>query len=183
MRSVRTLAAALGAVGLLLSPGEAHADVASWLFVGGGAGSLSRPGLDPKWAPVLHLDAGMGTSPANPLSVGGLFRLQTRFGDGSDYGLFLRTASGGYNRGDWGAALDLGGYLRPWGDEKPGYAATLSLGAPWGITLNTDFQQGPDSVRAIAFVVGLDLARFTAYRSTGLGWLPNPYPAPAASPR
>ena len=60
----------------------------------------------------------------------------------------------------------------------PGFAGTLSLGAPWGITLNLDFQEGSNAVRTYAAVLGLDLARFTIYRSTGLDWWANPYPSP-----
>jgi hypothetical protein len=152
--------------------------VSSWLFTGAGPSFLQRPGRDLAIVPSLQIDTGLGTSPANAVAVGGLLRMHTRFGEGTDFGLLLRTASGGYNRGDWGAAIDLGGYLRKWGDGSPGFAGSLSLGAPWGITLNSDVTQGPEQVRTFAVTLGLDLVRFTVYRSTGLGWWPNPYPAP-----
>jgi hypothetical protein len=38
-------------------------------------------------------------------------------------------------------------------------------------------------VRTYAVVLGLDLARFTIYRSTGTSWFPNPYPSPPVSDR
>jgi hypothetical protein len=122
----------------------------------------------------------MGSSPAGAISVGGIGRLHAHFGGGLDFGLFLRTATGGYVRGNWGGAIDLGTYVRPWGGGvgSPGAAATLSLGAPYGITLNLDAARGRDEVTTLAAVIGIDFARFTIYRSTGLGWFPNPYPSP-----
>jgi len=156
----------------------ARADVASWLFVGGGPSVLDRPSADRTVAGSLQLDTGLGTSPSRLLAVGGLLRMHTRFGDGSDFGLLVRTATRGYSLGDFGAAIDLGGYLRTWGDQKPGLGGTLSLGAPWGITLNLDAGLGPNDVRTYAAVLGLDLARFTIYRSTGTGWWSNPFPSP-----
>jgi hypothetical protein len=166
------------ALGLCLTAPGARADVSSWLFVGAGASLLDRPSVAREVVPSLQIDTGLGSSPANPIAVGGLLRMQTRFGEGTDFGLLLRTASGGYVRGDWGGAIDLGGYLRKWGDGSPGFAGSLSLGAPWGITLNGDVTQGPNEVRTFALVLGLDFARFTVYRSTGGNWWPNPYPAP-----
>jgi hypothetical protein len=165
---------------MFLAP-SSRADVSSWLFTGVGASILERPSVAREVVPSLQIDTGLGSSPASPIAVGGLLRMQTRFGEGTDFGLLLRTASGGYVRGDWGAAIDLGGYLRKWGDGSPGFAGSLSLGAPWGITLNADITQGPNEVRTYAAVLGLDFARFTVYRSTGGNWWPNPYPAPPPS--
>jgi hypothetical protein len=168
------------ALGLGLAA-PARADVSSWLFTGFGASLLQRPSVRPSVVPSLQIDTGLGTSPANALAVGGLLRMQTRFGEGTDFGLLVRTATRGYVRGDWGAAVDLGGYLRKWGDGSPGLAGSVSFGAPFGITLNADVTQGPSEVRTFAAVLGLDFARFTVYRSTGLGWWPNPYPSPPAA--
>lgn len=157
----------------------ARADVSSWLFAGGGASLIDRGGSR-STAGSMQLDAGMGSSPVHPFAVGGLARLNTHFGDGSDLALLLRVATGGYVRGDFGAALDLGGYLRTWGDKKPGLEGGLSLGAPWGITLNLGAALGPDQARTYTAILGVDLARLTVHRSTGLGWWPNPYPSPRA---
>ena len=98
-------------------------------------------------------------------------------------GLFLRTASGGYVRGGWGAALDLG-TLQRWRDPfAPGYAGTLSIGAPWGITLNLDAARDQQDTNRFSAVLGIDFARLTVYRSTGTSWFPNPFPTPRAEPR
>jgi hypothetical protein len=166
------------ALGVCLSASGARADVSSWLFLGVGPSLLDRPSVPREVVPSLQIDTGLGSSPGSPIAVGGLLRWHTRFGESTDFGLLLRTATGGYVRGDWGAAIDLGGYLRKGGDAAPGLAGTLSLGAPWGITLNGDVTQGPNEARTFALVLGLDFARFTVYRSTGGNWWPNPYPAP-----
>jgi hypothetical protein len=132
----------------------------------------------------MQIDTGIGLPPSYDVVPGLLLRMNTRFGQGSDLALLLRTASGGYVRGNWGAAIDLGGYERWWGIEpSPGFAGTLSLGAPWGITLNLDYQQGSNSVRTYGAVIGLDLVRFTVYRSTGFTWWSNPYPSPPTRER
>lgn len=180
--SPSSFAATLVALAFALALGAfarpARADVSSWLFAGAGPSILDRPGTASETVPSLLVDTGMGTSARNAVSVGGLLRFQGRFGEGLDYGLLLRVATGGYNRGNWGGAVDLGGYLRPWGDKTPGYQGTVSLGAPWGITLNGVFTESPDQVHTVAVILGLDFARFTVYRSTGTGWWPNPFPTP-----
>jgi hypothetical protein len=163
---------------LCLSAGAARADVSSWLFTGVGPSLLDRPGASKELATSLQIDSGLGSSPKAALAVGGLLRLHTRFGEGTDLGLFIRTATGGYVRGGWGGAIDLGGFEHPWGYAAHGYAATLSLGAPWGITLNLDAARDSNDARKFAAVLGIDFARFSVYRSTGLSWLPNPFPSP-----
>src|SRR5262249_22226452 len=135
-------------------------------------------------APSMQLDAGLGLPPSYDIVPGLLFRMNTRFGEGSDLAALVRTASGGYVRGNWGAAVDLGAYERWWGTEPaPGFMGTLSLGGPWGVTLNLDFQQASNDVRTYTAVLGLDFARFTVYRSSGLAWWVNPYPSPPARER
>ncbi len=128
----------------------------------------------------MQVESGLGSSPVEPVAVGGLLRMHTRFGEGSDFGLFVRTATGGYVRGSWGAAVDLGGYERWWGQAAPGYAGTLSIGAPWGITLALDAARDTKDTSTLAAVIGLDFARFSVYRSTGQSWFPNPFPSPRA---
>lgn len=164
-------------VTILMVTSVARADVSSWLFTGFGPSSVGQPGAGTDVRSSLQVDAGLGSSPAAPFAMGGVLRMHMHFGGGADFGAFLRTASGGYVRGDWGAALDLGGYVRTWTDGSPGAAATLSLGAPLGITLNLDAARGRDEVTTLAAVIGIDFARFTVYRSTGLTWLPNPFPS------
>jgi hypothetical protein len=126
----------------------------------------------------MQLSTGLGMPPDHAVVLGGLVRMQTRFGDGSDLGLYVRTATRGYVQGGWGAALDLGGHERLWGATGPGVGGALSLGAPWGITLNLDAAYGPERVRTYAAVVGVDFARFTVYRGSGLSWWSNPFPSP-----
>lgn len=168
----------LAAAGWLAAPRPARADAATYLFVGPGAAMREdRAGSARGPFPALALDLGMGSSPAGLLSVGGLAGLRTRFGDGSDFALSVRTATRGYVRADFGAALDLGGYVGQGSAGAPGLTATLSLGAPYAITANLVGSAGQDGARGLAIVVGLDLARFTVHRSTGLGWWVNPLPA------
>jgi hypothetical protein len=162
---------------------EARADVSSWLFAGGGASVVNRSGSTGDVAGSLQLDAGMGSSPAHAVAVGGLVRTRTRFGDGTDLGGYVRTATGGFVRGSWGGALDLGGFGRFWGQTAPGYGGTLSLGAPWGITLGLDAARDTQGLTTFALVLGIDLARMSVYRSTGLSWMPNPFPSPRSEAR
>jgi hypothetical protein len=144
---------------------------------------LSTPAVREDLAPTFMLDTGMGSSPSGLVSVGVLCRFHTRFGDGTDLGLLLRTATRGFVQGDFGVALDLGGYARAWGNSHLGLAGDIALGAPWGITLTLGGTSGPDEVRSYSGVLGLDLARFTIYRSTGTGWWPNPFPTPRGERR
>lgn len=181
--SRRLAGGSLAALTILLSP-AARADVSSWLFWGMGPSAFDNSSYGRALATSMQLDAGIGLPPSYDVVPGFLLRMNTRFGDGSDLALLIRTATGGYARGNWGVAVDLGGYERWWGAEpSPGFAGTLSLGVPWGITLNANFQQGSNDVRTYAAVLGLDLARFTVYRSSGLDWWSNPYPAPPARER
>jgi hypothetical protein len=162
----------------------ARADVSSWLFFGMGPSAFDRSSYGQDIRTSMQLDTGLGLPPSYDIVPGLLLRMNTRFGQGSDVALLVRTATGGYARGNWGVAVDLGAYERWWGNEpSAGFAGTLSLGAPWGITLSTNFQQGSNDVRTFGAILGLDLARFTVYRSSGLTWWSNPYPAPPARER
>jgi hypothetical protein len=182
MRSPARVPAALagGAFACVLaSAADARADVSSWFFTGFGPSTVAQPGRSTDVRSSLQIDAGIGSSPAASFAMGGVLRMHAHFGGGVDFGAFWRTATGGYVRGNWGAALDLGGYLRAWTDGSPGAAATLSLGAPLGITLNLDAMRGRDEVTTLAAVIGIDFARFTVYRTTGLDWFPNVFPSPS----
>jgi hypothetical protein len=163
---------------LPLAARTARADVSSWLFLGAGPSGLYRSGASASYAASMQLDAGMGSTPKAPIAVGGLARVQTRFGDGTDAGLFVRTATGGFVRGNWGGALDLGGFGRFWGKTSPGYAGSVSLGGPWGLTVGLDAAHATSGGSTFAAVLGIDLARMSVYRTTGLDWLPNPFPSP-----
>ena len=175
--------AVLAALAFALAAAPARADVSSWLFAGAGPSGLFRSGASNDYAASMQLDAGMGSTPKAAVAVGGLLRMHTRFGDGTDLGLYVRTATGGFSRGTWGGAIDLGGYERWWGQAAPGYAGSIVLGAPWGITLSLDAARDTKEVNTFACVLGIDFARLTVYRSSGLGWMPNPFPSPRPSER
>ena len=96
---------------------------------------------------------------------------------GTDLGLSLRTATKGFVLGDWGAALDLGGYDRLWEGGSLGGQGSLVLGAPWGITLSLSGGMGTNDERHASAVIGIDFARLTVYRRSGENWFMNPYPA------
>jgi len=163
--------------GLALAPRAARADVSSWLMVAPGS-SWTRQG-DEDWQQqlALQIDTGLGTPPSGAIVVGGLFHFQTHFGSGTDLGLMFRTATHGFVNGDWGAAVDLGGYQRWWGVGSTGGMGQLVLGAPWGITLAAGAGSGSNDGRHFSAVLGVDLARLTVYRRTGSSWWKNTFPA------
>ena len=87
---------------------------------------LDRPSLPTvknslEAAPMLQLDAGMGTSPARPFVFGGLFRVAPNFGFGTDLSLLARATSRNFVNGGWGGAIDLGAYARFWGEGSTGF--------------------------------------------------------------
>jgi hypothetical protein len=161
------------ACALLLLAAPARADVSSWLFTGVG------PSWDKSREQVqltFQLDAGMGTDPSNAFVIGGLGRLQTHFGLGSDTALLLRGATRGYVNGDWGFALDLGPYVRLT-ENQQGFTGSLAIGAPWGITLSAFGTSDLGSNFLTGAVLGIDLARLTVYRRSGSSWWRNTFPA------
>jgi hypothetical protein len=102
--------------------------------------------------------------------------MQTHFGHGTDLLLSLRTATRQYVNGGWGVALDLGGYHR-FVNVSNGLAGSLTLGAPWGITIASGGTWGTYDSHSIHALIGFDFARLTVYRRTGWRWWPNPLPA------
>lgn len=174
---MKTLLRCSCALALLVCAAPAHADVSSWIYVGGGATSVKQLRLDQRLAPTLAIEAGIGTPPTSPLVVGGMFKLLTLFGEGADLGLSLRLASRGFVTGGFGLALDAGPYQRFWGEGSTGGQAALVLGAPWGITLSAGGGAGSHDARHFGATLGLDFARLTVYRLSGENWFPNPHPA------
>lgn len=153
---------------------EASADSTAWVFAGGGAtgwkqgeGSLAVNG-------ALSFDVGAGTSPDRPFIFGGIFRLSPILGEGVDVGLLARVATHGFQGGDFGLALDAGGYARGWGDGSTGFAGSLTLGGPIGLQLGVHVSVGTNDAFGLGAVVGIDLLRLTVYRQTLLDWWPNP---------
>ena len=154
----------------------AKADVSSWIFAGYGPAAVDDgDGWDTE--SLLALETGIGTPATSPIGLGGMFKLGTYFGRGTDLGLSLRTATKGFVLGDWGAALDLGGYDRLWEGGSLGGQGSLVLGAPWGITLSLGGGMGTNDERHASAVIGIDFARLTVYRRSGENWFMNPYPA------
>lgn len=178
----RHIASALLALGALCLPKAARADVASWMFVGSGwsrvEGTSSTPrDVDGNHA-ALVVDAGLGTNPANAWVVGGVFNASGHFGYGVDLGGAVRLTTGGYSRGTWGFGFDLGPQYR-FGDlPGPVGSARLLIGGPWGLGLSAGGSYGADDVVTVLVALGIDFARLTVHRSSGLDWFPNPHPSP-----
>jgi hypothetical protein len=174
---MKYIAALLGFVTALGVTAHARADVSSWAYVGSGPTSFEQDGFEMKLAPTLAIETGIGSAPSRPLVLGGLFKLQTLFGDGTDLGLALRVATRSFVTGDFGLAIDAGPYRRFWGEGSTGGQAAVVLGAPWGITLSVGAGLGSNGARQIGATLGLDFARLTVYRLAGENWFPNPRPA------
>lgn len=155
-----------------LSASTAQADVSGWAYLGGGASNLKR--VDgAETSPLLQAEAGIGTSPEYPVIVGGVVRMLTHFGAGTDWALMERTATRGFVNGEWGLALDLGAYQRWWGPDSTGFIGSLVGGLPWGVNVALNGSVASADERMLAISIGIDWARLTAYRSSGQDWWPN----------
>lgn len=175
------LAASFGFAVTALAP-VVHADPSSWFSLAGGASSWTENG-ERRFPGAFQMDLGLGSSPASPLVVGGVFKTLTFFGRGTDLALTLRTATGGYVRGDFGVAVDIGGYERFWEVGSQGFLGALVLGAPYGLQLTAMTEQGTNDVRAYTATVGIDFLRLTVYRNVSGGYWPNPMRAPVEARR
>lgn len=177
MKRISTGLAALAALTALVATRPARADVASWVYVGGGGTSFRQRDITSRFDPTLSIETGMGSSPAHAVSVGGMFKINALLGDGADLGLSLRVATQGFVTGRFGLALDAGPYARFWGPGSTGGQAALVLGAPWGITLSLGGGVGSHEARQFGATLGIDFARLTVYRLSGENWFQNPRPA------
>jgi len=173
LRFVTLTALALGTLGVAK---EARADVSSWASVMSGPTWLDD-GVAKRSVASLQMEAGIGLPPSAPIVVGGLFDVTTHFGQGTDLGLLSRFATRGFVLGDWGGALDLGGYERWWGRKSAGFEGKVVLGAPWGLQLGLGGGFGTKDAKFFGFTLGIDFARLTVFRTVGETWFPNPYPA------
>jgi hypothetical protein len=169
------LATAVSA-GIALCPAPARADVSSWLFVGNGPSNLHQADFDSRQRWSLQLETGLGTPPGNAVVIGGLGRIQTHFGLGTDLAVLVRTASRSFVTGGWGGAIDLGPYRRFWGIGSTGGSGALVLGAPWGLTLSVGASLGSHDAQTYSAVLGIDFARLTVYRTSGQNFWVNPFP-------
>jgi hypothetical protein len=156
---------------------NAGAQASTWLYLGGGAGVLDHDGRQS--LSMVQLDTGVGSAATHPLVVGGLLRVQGYLGSGADLSLLARFVSRGFARGDFGVGVDIGAYQRWWGQNSTGATGNLVLGGPWGLTLVAGAMLGTNDQKLYFGSVGLDLARLTVHRHTGLDWFPNPMRAPA----
>ncbi len=170
----RYLSLGCGLAVLCASP-VASADVSSWVFVGGGAAELRLSEGGEAVNPVaLQLDAGFGSAPTGPIVVGFAAKTWTFLDHGTDLGLALRLTTGGYSRGTWGLALDLGATQRFWGETSKTLPSTsLSLGLPWGLVLAATAASDFDNAQSVVLTLGFDWARLTVHRTSGDSWWRN----------
>jgi hypothetical protein len=169
---------------------NARADVSSWMAVGGGyTGQFLRQGsstgFSSDWVPAIDYSIGVGSSPLQPAVIGGILRGQTFIGLGTDLGAAARVSTGGFARGDWGVAFDLGAAWRSWQNSVYGewpVQAALTGGTPWGFQLVVGGQVStvPGSQPADGFfaAIEIDLLRLTVMRQgSSEPWWYNPSPA------
>jgi hypothetical protein len=184
--AVRNLWSAALALAVTAAAPRADADVSSWLAVGAGyALQRDRHAGENQYAPALTYSMGVGTSPLQPYVLGGLVRGTTFLGYGTDLGLGLRAATGGFARGDWGAALEADALWRPWRSGDFGQwplQAAVTVGSPWGfqVSLGADFASVSGQRSAVGgfVVLELDLLRLTVTRQGATEhWWYNPAPA------
>ena len=125
----------------------------------------------------MQLDLGVGSHPGRPVIVGGLLKTTTYFSHGTDMTLSLRAATRGFCTGNWGLALDGGGYARWWGQSSSGPAAAVHVGMPFGLTFTVQGTMGSEDQRTLGALISVDLLRLTVYRLGGESLWVNPRPA------
>lgn len=187
MRKLPALLAVASSLAALAIASPALADASSWVFLGGGAMAWKQSeNLTYNPAGTMVVDVGAGTTPDASVIFGGLFRFEPILPGGVNLALLARFCTHGFQAGDWGIAIDAGGFVRPWGYETGGFTGSLSLGMPLGITLMVQTEAGIDHAFSYGAVAGIDLLRLTLYRQTFLKWWQNPSPGwkapPPASP-
>jgi hypothetical protein len=166
---------------------DARADTSAWMFFGFGALGL-KPGVAVPVPGVattpdtlvangtMTIEAGAGTSPDAPVIVGGMFRIQPIFRQGTDIAWLMRVCTHGFQAGNFGVALDVGPFARFWGIESGGFAGAVNVGFPLGFTLSLQTEIGSSHAITFGAVAGIDLLRLTVYRQTLLKWWDNPSP-------
>lgn len=130
----------------------------------------------------MKIDAGVGTSPNGAVIVGGIVGIRPIFEVGTDLLFGLRGCNRSFMTGDVGIAVDLGGYLRTFGDGSPnvGFAGAAVLGMPFGLQFSLGMQAGPSTVEVDGLALtghaalGVDVLRLTLFRQSGTEWFPNP---------
>lgn len=169
----------------------ARADVSSWLSVGGGYAFERNAVIEATdRATVMSLALGVGSSPRASFVLGGTARATTYFSLGTDLGVGPRFATGGFARGDWGAALEAQLIARWWNNGEYGTYPVQGMiygGAPWGLQLGLGATLakvgGDQSAQGFLAVLEFDLLRFTVMRRGSTeSWWPNPSPAGGQPP-
>jgi hypothetical protein len=171
---------------ILSSAAPARADVTSWLALGGGYGFEKNSVTTTNDRTTAFTGTvGVGTSPLNRVVVGGVFRMLTHFTLGTDLSIGPRVATGGFARGEWGVAVDLGVVGRFWKHGDYGRVplqGVITAGAPWGFQLGVGAEflnlAGDPSAQGFFAVLELDLLRLTVDRQGSTeAWWKNPAPA------
>lgn len=179
MRSpLRLVSIAVALAAPLLAAGAADAAPSAWTTISGGALGWKQGAVAPDFRAdgALVFDVGVGTPATLPVIVGGIFRITPFLAEstGADMAWLARVATRGFQAGGFGIAADVGIYARTWGAPSQGFAGSLSLGAPLGLTLTFHAMAGSDDLLAFGGTLGVDLLRLTLYRETLLNWWPNP---------
>jgi hypothetical protein len=179
VRTLPVLLAVASSLAAIAAASPARAEASAWVFVGGG-GMLWKQFQDVSYNPAgtFIVDVGAGSSPDGRVIIGGLFRFQPVFPYGGvDMSLLTRFCTHGFQAGDWGVAIDAGGFGRYWGNQSVGFSGSVSLGMPLGFTLMAQTELGVDHAYTYSVVGGIDLLRLTIYRQLLLNWWQNPTPA------
>lgn len=175
---------AFAALAATLTTSTAQAEPTAWLSGGGGlaiqqrATTLDATGVavangasGTETRPAMSFALGVGTSPAARFVFGGLFRVTTFFQQGTDLFLGPRLATGGFARGDFGLAFDLGVAFRTYKDGIYGRVplqAVALFGVPFGLQVGIGAQAfsldgGSQTAGAFA-MLEMDVLRLTVLR-------------------
>jgi hypothetical protein len=182
---VRRLVAIACVAAVSAGASGARADVTTWLAFGTGlAVDHSKVTGVTNWNETVSASMGVGSDPTKRWVLGGIFRTNSRFNEGTDLSLSFRITTGGFSRGDWGLALDVGPGLRLWSNNEFGtypLQGVFTFGLPWGMQIAAgadivNLQGKPESLGGYA-IFEFDLMRFSLLRqgSTDTWWeLENP---------
>ena len=162
---------------VLLLPARAHADVSSWLFVGGGVSGVFRPHVSGHGDAALQSTRVSVRLRRRPWSWAACSACRRTSGTGrtSARSCARRPAA---SRAAPGAARSTSARSCARGSPSPGYAGSIVLGAPWG--------SDPVARRRARRRRTHDAHRGARHRSrashrastSGTGWMPNPFPSP-----
>ncbi|HQY63518.1 MAG: hypothetical protein IPF92_23000 [Myxococcales bacterium] len=174
--------AALAALGW---SAPAHAEPSAW-FSGGGGVAFQRNGElggDLETRPAMSFAFGVGTTPAARATVGLGLRMTTFFSQGTDLAIAPRLSTGGFARGDFGLAVELGLALRTYKDGAYGRVplqVVALFGAPFGLQLGLGAQSPSLDGGASGGLMALfevDLLRLTVLRQgSSTRFWENPMP-------